>query len=158
MEALLILTCERLNVMTSARRDWSRRAISIVDRHDHSIDRHDHTINAKPPERLQQHPLLFTTNHTDRTFFVWRLNSVRPPHPGHSTFCCDRKSDVACAQSFALRQQATIEIMRRHLSYYSLLALHIQWCYSSRTSRSWRITQSMQHHRIGSNFWTVLPD
>ena len=30
----------------------------------------NHTINATPPERLQQHPLLFTTNHTDRTFFV----------------------------------------------------------------------------------------
>jgi len=45
----------------------------------------NHTINAMPPERLQQHPLLCTTNHTDRTFFVWRLNSARPPHPGHST-------------------------------------------------------------------------
>jgi len=29
----------------------------------------DHTINATPPGRLQQHPLLVTTNHTDRTFF-----------------------------------------------------------------------------------------
>jgi len=45
----------------------------------------NHTINATPPEKLQQHPLLFTTNHTDRTFFVWRLNSARPSHPGHST-------------------------------------------------------------------------
>ena len=44
-----------------------------------------HTINATPPERFQQHPLLFTTNRTDRTFFVWRLNSARPSHPGHST-------------------------------------------------------------------------
>jgi len=30
----------------------------------------NYTINATPPERLQQHPLLFTTNRTDRTFFV----------------------------------------------------------------------------------------
>jgi len=30
----------------------------------------NHTINATLPERLQQHSLLFTTNHTDRTFFV----------------------------------------------------------------------------------------
>jgi len=30
----------------------------------------NHTINATPPERLQQHPLLLTTNYTDRTFFV----------------------------------------------------------------------------------------
>jgi len=45
----------------------------------------NHTINATPPERFQQHPLLFTMNHTDRTFFVWRLNLAQPPHPGHST-------------------------------------------------------------------------
>jgi len=45
----------------------------------------NHIINAMPPEKLQQHPLLFTTNHTDRMFFMWRLNSARPPHPGHST-------------------------------------------------------------------------
>jgi len=37
-------------------------------------------------------------------------------------YCCDRKSRGACAQSFALRQQATIETMRRNLSYYCLLA------------------------------------
>ena len=35
----------------------------------------NHTINATPLERLKQLPLLFT-NHTDRTFFVWRLNSA----------------------------------------------------------------------------------
>jgi len=45
----------------------------------------NHTFNATPPERLQQLPLLFATNHTDRSFFVWRLNSARPSHPGHST-------------------------------------------------------------------------
>jgi len=32
---------------------------------------------------------------------------------------------VACMQSFALFQQATIEIMRHNLSYHCLLALHI---------------------------------
>jgi len=37
-------------------------------------------------------------------------------------FCCDRKSQAACAQSFALWQQATIEIMHRNLSYDCLLA------------------------------------
>ena len=39
--------------------------------------------------------------------------------------CCDRKSRAAYAQSFALRQQATIEIMRRNLSYHCLLAPRI---------------------------------
>ena len=32
------------------------------------------TFNATPTERLQQHPLLFTTKHTDRTFFLWRFS------------------------------------------------------------------------------------
>ena len=80
---------------------WQQATIEIT-RRDHSViacSRHihiflffapipfvvNHTINATPPERLQQHPLIFTTNHTDRTFFVWRLDSARPPHPGHST-------------------------------------------------------------------------
>ena len=31
----------------------------------------------------------------------------------------------------------------RNLSYYCLLALHILWCYSSRTSRSWWITHQL---------------
>jgi len=30
----------------------------------------NHTINTTPLERLQQHPLLFTTKRTDRTFFL----------------------------------------------------------------------------------------
>jgi len=34
---------------------------------------------------VAQHPLLFTANRTDRTFFLWKLNPVRPSHPGHST-------------------------------------------------------------------------
>jgi len=35
--------------------------------------------------------------------------------------CCDRISRAACAQSFAPRQQATIEIMRRNLSLRTLV-------------------------------------
>jgi len=71
----------------------------------------------------QHHPLLFRTNHTDRTFFVWRLT----PHDLHilvtAPFCCDRKSRAAYAQSFAPWQQATIEITRRD-HYYCLFAPH----------------------------------
>jgi len=37
--------------------------------------------------------------------------------------CCDRKSRAACAQSFALWQQATIEIMRRNLSSRTLVIM-----------------------------------
>ena len=63
-----------------------------------------HTINATPPERLQQHPLLFTTNHTDRTFFLWRLNSARPLHPGHSTILL--RSEISSGMCAKLRTVA----------------------------------------------------
>jgi len=43
----------------------------------------------------------------------------------HIRQCCNRKYQVACAQSFAPWQQATIEIIRHNLSYYCLLTLHI---------------------------------
>jgi len=71
----------------------------------------NHAINATLPERLQQHLFLSTMNHTDRTFFVWGLNSHNLHILVTAPFCCDRKSRAACAQSFALWQQATIEIM-----------------------------------------------
>ena len=42
------------------------------------------TFNAMPMERLQQHPLLFAVNCTDRIFLLWSLHLARPSHPGHS--------------------------------------------------------------------------
>ena len=107
----------------------------------------NHIINATPPERLQQHPLPFTTNRTDRTFFVWRLNPARPPHPGHSTILL--RSEIPSNMCAKLRTVAASNNRdhARNLSYYCLLALHILWCYFSRTSRSWWITQSTQRHR-----------
>jgi len=90
-------------------------------------------------------------------------------------YCCDRKSRSAYAQSFALWQQATIEFTchdhsprtlvvtfngsqvnigraSRHDHSFIACSRHIYvWCCSSRTSRSWRITQSTQHHRRGCN-------
>jgi len=89
-------------------------------------------------------------------------------------YCCDQKSWAAYAQSFAPWQQATIEFTCHDHSlrtlvvtingsqvkigrastprslFYCLFAPHI-WCCSSRTSRSWWITQSTQHHRRGCN-------
>jgi len=44
-----------------------------------------HTFNATPMERLQQHPHLFTTNHTYCTFSLWNLHLARPSHPSHNT-------------------------------------------------------------------------
>jgi len=105
---------------------------------------------------LQQHPLLFTTNRTDRTFFVWRL----PWHDLHilvtAPFCCDRKSLAACAQSFAPWQQATIEITRRDHSIIACSRHIYVWCCSSRTSRSLWITHLTQRHRRGCNTTTGI--
>ena len=141
---------------------WQQGTIEIT-RRDHSIiacSRHacifsifahipfvvNHTINATPPERLQQHPLLFTTNHTDRTFFVWRLTLARPSHPGHSTMLLG--SEILSGMCSKLRTVAAIN-NRDH----SIIACsgHIHIFCSSRTSRSWWITQSTQHHRRGCN-------
>jgi len=71
----------------------------------------NHTINATPPERLQQHPLLF-----QRTAPIARsLCEGWTRHDLHilvtAPFYWDLKSRAACAQSFAPWQQATIEII-----------------------------------------------
>jgi len=50
------------------------------------------TFNAKPMERLQQRPLLFTMNRTNRMFVLWRLH---PAHPGHSTILL-RSESLSC--------------------------------------------------------------
>jgi len=108
----------------------------------------NHIINATPPERLQQHPLLFTTNRTDRTFFVWRLNSARRSHPGHSTIVL--RSEIPSGICAKLHTVAASN-NRVHMPwslYYCLFAPHV-WCCSSRTSRSWWIAQSTQHHQRG---------
>ena len=111
---------------------------------------------------------LFTTNHTDRTFFLWRLHLARPSHPGHSIIFCDQFAWVASAQSFTLWWQAAIEItchdhpsctlllhsivhitditrdyMPRSLCY-CMFVPRIYGCCSSRTSRLWWIARSMQ--------------
>jgi len=61
-------------------------------------------------------------------------------------YCCDRKSRATCAQSFAPWQQATIEIMRRNLSYYCLLAHGVVGVLFFT-----HITQSTQRHWRGCN-------
>ena len=97
--------------------------------------------------------------------------------------CCYRKSRAACAQSFALWQQATIEFTcHDHSSrtlvvtfncsqvnigrastprslYYCLFAPHICiWCCSSRTFRSWWTAYSAQRQLRGCNnsMWPLL--
>jgi len=85
----------------------------------------NHTFNTTPPEMLQQHPLLFTTNRTNRTFFVWRLNSTRPSRPGHNTILL--RSEILSGMSTKLRT-VTASNNRVHMPwslYYCLFAPHI---------------------------------
>ena len=92
------------------------------------------TQSTKRQRRIATTPLLFTTNHTDRTFFVWRLNSARPPHPGHSTNLM--RSEIPSGMSAKHRTVAaviTIKLVAAsnngdHLTrslYYCLFAPHI---------------------------------
>ena len=79
------------------------------------------TFNATPAERLQQHPSFL-----QRTAPIARsLCEVRTWHVLHilvaAPFCCDRKAQAACAQSFTLWQQVAIEIMRHNHSRHTLV-------------------------------------
>ena len=108
---------------------WQQATIEITCR-DHSIiacSRHiyvvlffthipfvvNHTFNAMPMERLQQYPLLFTTNRTDHILFyegrTWYDLHILVTAP----FCCDREARAGSVQNFALWQQAPIEITCR---------------------------------------------
>ena len=74
--------------------------------------------------------------------------AICPSDPRHSRHLILLRSEIPSDICAKLRTVAASN-NRDHacnLSYYCLLALHV-WCYSSRTSRSWWITQSTQHHR-----------
>jgi len=79
------------------------------------------------------------------------LNSERPPHPGHSTILLRSKIPSGMYAKLRTMEASNNRDHARKLSYYCLLALHILWCYSSRTSHSCWITQSTQHYRRGCN-------
>ena len=101
----------------------------------------NHTINATPPERLQQHPLLFTTNHTYRTFFVWRLTLARPSHPGHSTILL--RSEIPSGMCAKLRTVAASN-NRDHPTRslcYCLFALFVR-----RSIPPWRCANTTVSH------------
>jgi len=115
----------------------------------------NHTFNATPMERLQQHPLLFTANRTDRTFFFWRLDLARLTHHGHSTILLQSESPSSmCAKLHTVAASNNRDNMPRSL-YYCLLAPHIYGC-SLRISRSWWTTCSTQHQRRGCKATTWL--
>jgi len=85
----------------------------------------NYIFDVTPPERLQQDPLLFTTNRIDRTFFVWRLTLARPSHPGHSTVLL--RSEILSGMCAKLRTVAAINNIA-HMPwslYYCLFAPHL---------------------------------
>ena len=90
----------------------------------HPVRGESHTINATPPERLQQHPLLLQRTAPNRTFFVWRLNSAGPSHRGHSTILL--RSEIPSGICANLRTVAASN-NRVHIPwslYYCLFAPH----------------------------------
>jgi len=110
-----------------------------------------HTINATPPERLQQHPLLFTTNHTDHTLFCVKaeLNTTSTFWSQHHFVAIGnperhvrKASHRGSKQQWRSPDEITLLLLVR--------TTHIYFC-SSRTSRSWWITQSTQRHQRGCN-------
>ena len=83
------------------------------------------TFTATLTERLQQHPLLFTMNHTDHTFFLWRLHLERPSQPGHSTILLRSESlNGKCVKLHTVAASNNRDYLMRSL-YYCLFAPHI---------------------------------
>jgi len=83
-----------------------------------------HTFNATTAERLQQHPLLFTTNRTNRTLYMWRLHRAWPQHPGHSTILLRSESPSGkCAKLRTVAASNNRDHAPQSL-YYCLFAPH----------------------------------
>jgi len=116
---------------------WQQATI-VITCHDHSIiacSHHinvvlffahipfmvNHMFNTTPTEWLQQHPLLLQRTAPIACSFYKSFTQ----HDLHilvtAPFCCDRKDQMACAQSFTLWQQATIEITCHDHSIFACL-------------------------------------
>jgi len=114
------------------------------------------TFNAMPTERLQQHPLLFTMNHMDRMFLLWRLHLAQPSHPGHSTILLQSKSLIGkCAKLHTVATSNNRDQLMRSL-YYCFFAPHIYGCSSLCTSCSCWIAHSTPTERLQQYVWTLF--
>ena len=101
-------------------------------------------FSAAPAEKLQQHPLLFTTNRTDCMFFLWRFHTVRSSHPGHSTILLwlERPS-----RRWAKLHTVAASNNRDHMPwslYCCLFVPLICGCCFLHTFRLWRTAHSAQ--------------
>ena len=123
--------------------------------HAHPVHGESHNQHNTTGEVATTSPPFYKEPHRSHVLCVKAWTCHDPHILVTAPFCCDRKSRAACAQSFAPWQQATIEIMLA-ISLTIACSLHVLWCYSSCTSRSWCITQSTQPHQRGCNTWCVM--
>ena len=80
--------------------------------------------NATPTKTLQRYPLFFTTNCTDRTFFLWSLHLARTSHPGHSTILFRSENpNGMCTKLYTVAASNNRSHTTRSL-YYCLFAPH----------------------------------
>jgi len=85
------------------------------------------TSNSTPTETLQQHPLLFASNCTDPTFFLWRLHTARPSHPSHSATFLRSESPSSMHAKFhtvAARNNRDQSLYSCHLHIGAILRSH----------------------------------
>ena len=116
---LIVLQSENLSgkyaklhtVATSNNRDQAPRSLYYCMFVPHTygcsssrISRSWWIAHSTPTVKLQKHPLLFATNHTDRMFFLWTLHLAQPSHPGHSTILL--RSESLSGKSAKLRTMA----------------------------------------------------
>jgi len=90
---------------------------------------------------------------TPKSLICWKCGQ----NPWKST-CCDRKSQTACAQSFALWQQAAIEITRRDHSPRTLaITFNRSHANSGRASTPWSLHYCLFAPLICSVFLHTYP-
>jgi len=147
--------CAKLcTVAASNNRDHPCTAITVIacSRHICGVVLRAHPVHGESHIQrngeVATNPLIFITNRTDRTFFLWRLNPARPSHPGHSTILlCLESPSSNCAELRTVAASNNRDHAPQSL-YYCLFVPHM-WCCSSSTSNWWLITHSTQRQPRG---------
>jgi len=118
-QATIEITCHDHSIIACSRR------IYMVLFFAHILFVVNHAFSATPAEKLQQHPLLFTTNHINHMIFVWRLHPARPSHPDHSNISMQLESPSGmCAKLHTVAASNNRDHMPWSL-YYCLFTPHI---------------------------------
>jgi len=151
-------------------RDWSAGSVTLIGHCIHCTSTQDlhlwgflkvivHHINPQfivKPKAVSNHSKIMQIPKKEWIQVIG--NFVQ--HIVHICHCCDEKSQVAFAQSFALWQQATIEITRRD-HYYCLFVPHIVFFFTHIpfvVNRTFNATppERLQHHQHNRPFCNIL--